>query len=356
MSVIIVVGGQYGSEGKGKVCAHLAETRDARVMVRCGGPNSGHTVMVGDQPIVLRQLPAGALTTDCRLLIPAGGCVLPSLLFREISENHVDLSRVGVDPNSAVIEDVHVKSEKDSDLADRIGSTLSGTGAAVAARVDRGSSVRLAKDIPELADFIANVAIEVRNARSAGETVIVEGTQGFGLSVYHSPFYPFATSRDTTASGFASEVGISPRYVDEVVMVIRAFPIRVGGNSGPLANEITWDDVTQEAGAPHSLQEYTSVTRKPRRVARFEAGIVRRAILANAPTTVALNHLDHVDWTIRREYEGGFDSPQALGFVEHVAEQIGKSIDLIGVGRHNYDLVVYSDIRDPLRFPAMSAR
>ena len=339
MAVIIVVGGQYGSEGKGKVCAYLAETRRARIMVRCGGPNSGHTVMVNDQPIVLRQLPAGALTTNCRLLIPSGGCVLPSLLFQEIRENNIDASRVGVDPNTVVMDDLHMITEKESDLAKRIGSTLSGTGAAVAARVNRSANVKLAKDCSELADFIVNVAEEVDKARSIDETVIIEGTQGFGLSVYHSPFYPFATSRDTTASGFASEVGISPLHIDEVVMVIRAFPIRVSGNSGPLANETTWGAVTQGAGAPVDIEEYTSVTKRLRRVGGFDAEIVRRALLANAPTAIVMNHLDYVDRTLCGKGDHDAITDRIHAFVARAEEDIGHTIDYLGTGQRTFDLV-----------------
>ena len=88
----------------------------------------------------------------------------------------------------------------------------------------------------------------MREHLEAGQRIIIEGTQGFGLSLLHSKYYPFVTSRDTTAAAFVSEAGLSPLDVDDIVLVLRAFPIRVGGNSGPLPNEIDWDTVTSESG------------------------------------------------------------------------------------------------------------
>ena len=102
MPCTIVVGGQYGSEGKGKVCAYLGKTEYASIMVRCGGPNSGHTVVDDVNAYVLKQLPAGAPHLNCRLLIPAGAYVLPELLFQEIELLGVDKSRVGIDQNCVV--------------------------------------------------------------------------------------------------------------------------------------------------------------------------------------------------------------------------------------------------------------
>src|SRR5206468_1357773 len=101
-----------------------------------------------------------------------------------------------------------------------------------------------------------------------------------------SPDYPFVTSRDTSAAGATAEAGLSPLDVDQVALVLRSFPIRVAGRSGPLPNEITWEKLTRESGHRGTLAEFTSVTGRLRRVARFDAEIVRRAIAVNAPTLV----------------------------------------------------------------------
>src|SRR5207245_164153 len=115
------------------------------------------------------------------------------------------------------------------------------------------------------------VSAAVNSALDEGKSVLIEGTQGFGLSLYHSGYYPYCTSRDTTAAGFLSEVGVSPRRVTEIVVVFRTFPIRVAGKqAGPLNEEITWEQGQKERGYPDSLEERTSVTNKDGRVARLE--------------------------------------------------------------------------------------
>src|SRR5205823_7250190 len=106
----------------------------------------------------------------------------------------------------------------------------------------------------------------------------------------------FVTSRDTTAAGFTSEVGLSPLDIKSVVMVIRTFPIRVGGTSGPFANEISWEEIRKISGAPQAIPEYTSVTKKLRRVARFDLDAVKLACKYNRPTGLAVMGLDRLDY------------------------------------------------------------
>jgi adenylosuccinate synthase len=341
---MIVVGGQYGSEGKGKVCAYLGETENASIMVRCGGPNSGHTVVDERQTYVLKQLPAGAPNLNCRLLIPAGAYIVPELLFQEIELLGVDKSRVGIDQNCVVVSQDMINNEQGSDLQEKIGSTLSGTGAAVNARVSRVSDRIIAKNMVSLKPFITDVAGEINSANKKGLVTIIEGTQGFGLSLYHSPHSPFATSRDTTAAGFASEAGISPLDIDEIVMVIRAFPIRVGGHSGPLVNETSWEAITKGADAPHFIEEFTSVTHRLRRIAEFDAEIVRRAMQINKPNRIVLNHVDYVNWKAH-----GITAPllvpdDVISFVNNIEDKIGYKVSLIGTGPRTKDFISSADI------------
>jgi adenylosuccinate synthase len=162
-----------------------------------------------------------------------------------------------------------------------------------------------------------------------GERVVVEGTQGFGLSVLHSHTYPFVTSRDTTASAALSEAGLSPLDVTEVALVLRAFPIRVGGHSGPLPSETSWADIRAAGCHDHDLTELTSVTRKPRRVGRFDPSIVREAIDANSPTVVVMNHVDHVD---HESCMSGDTTGRTRAFVRRAEAALGRSIDLVGTG------------------------
>ncbi len=330
MPVTVIIGGQYGSEGKGKVAHWLARERYASVAVRTGGPNAGHTVEdVPEHPVVLRQLPTAAFLPDVTCVLGPGSYIDPDLLLEEVSKTGLPADRLLIDPNATVITDDDKIRELNSPLRASIGSTQSGTGAAVMKRIERRTSTELAKNDVRLNQFIAPVASFLRSQLSSGKRIILEGTQGFGLSLLHSPTYPYVTSRDTTAAAFVSEVGLSPMDVGEVVMVLRAFPIRVSGNSGPLPNEITWEIVTEESGCPNPIVEYTSVTKTVRRVARFDSEIVLAAIAVNRPTQIVLNHLDYVDFSSRAEES---PSPRVLRFLERVEELIGVEVDYYGFG------------------------
>lgn len=333
MPVSVVVGGQYGSEGKGKVALQLArQDPNTTIVVRPGGTNSGHTgySKTGER-IILRQLPTAAIDGQARIVFPAGSYIDLELLRSEMDKVSLPASRVAIDPRAHVIRPEHVAWERASGLIDNISSTGSGTGAAVISRV-----ARYAKDHPlglpasdseALQPFLADTAGLMSAALEAGERVLIEGTQGFGLSVLHTDAWPKCTSRDTSAAGLVSEAGLSPRHVDRIILVLRCHPIRVAGDSGPLPGETSWEEIAREAGANSDLREFTSVTQLLRRVAHFDPGVVRRAIQANAPTHVVLNHLDYVDWSARYG-----PTSKAASFAAMVEVLIGQRIDYVGCG------------------------
>src|SRR5437762_8598615 len=129
MPVTVVVGGQYGSEGKGKVCAHLALTDAIDVMVRCGGPNSGHTVEMHGRRYELRQVPAGFANPATRLLLAPGALIDPRLFLDEVKLCQLDPARIGIDVNAGIIETSDGDVERSEDLRARLGSTGVGVGA-----------------------------------------------------------------------------------------------------------------------------------------------------------------------------------------------------------------------------------
>ncbi len=338
MGVWVVVGGQYGSEGKGKVAATIAIEERIDVCIRCGGPNSGHSVgLPSGGDLVLRQLPTGVLRPGSRLLIAAGAVVDLDVLRRELDMLGLGQDRVGVDRNCVVIEGRDRDTERAAGLRERLSSTLCGVGAAVARRVLRGPDVVLAGAAAErerwLRPFITGVAGEASAAASAGRSVLVEGTQGFGLSLYHTASYPHATSRDTTAAAFLSEAGIGPTLVTNVVLVLRTFPIRVAGaQAGPLEQEITWDQLRAESGAPGPLEETTTVTKMTRRVGRFEWPVVEAAACSNAPTEIAINGLDYLDYRNRGARRWEDLTPAARDFVARVERRLGAPVTRLGTG------------------------
>jgi len=232
---------------------------------------------------------------------------------------------------AVIITESHRLRERDAQLNASIGSTQTGTGAAVVDRVQRTPTLSFAKDVELLKPYLADSKEYLARTLVRGGRVVIEGTQGFGLSVLHGGHYPYATSRDTTAAGFLAEVGLSPLAVDDIVLVARAFPIRVPGNSGPLPKEIDWDIVTAESHSAGRLEEVTSVTKKVRRVARFDADIVKAAIQSNLPTRLVLNHADYFD----RRGSGGSISRVIEAQIASIEERIGRSVDLIGTsGTH----------------------
>lgn len=332
MSCTIVVGGQYGSEGKGKVVALLAAQRAAPWVVRCGGPNSGHTVEVDGREVPLRQIPAGVAHPQALLLISAGSVIDPELLTSEADSLRLSGDRIIVDPRAALVTAADQAAERQ--IVDLIGSTASGTGAALVRRILRDAGVNLAGDCAELRRRfrVESVAPLVHNHLAAGGDVIVEGTQGFGLSLLHGTHYPYVTARDTTASGFASEVGLSPRHVDQIVVVFRTFPIRVGGNSGPLKQEITWEDVKRISNAPYVMAEFTTVTKRLRRVAHFDLEMAKAACSYNKPTSLAVMGLDRLDFANTGVRSSSDLSVTARRFLKVLTQETGVPIEWVGTG------------------------
>ena len=337
MSLWVVVGGQYGGEGKGKISAFITQKQEVDICIRCGGPNSGHSFVAADGTTkLLRQLPTGYVRPETRLLIPAGGLIDLDVLKGEL--DYFGLwSRVGIDRNAMIIEDRDRSRELELKLRERLSSTLCGVGSAVARRTLRGVDVRLAsqaaKDVSWLEGLITNVSDEANSAVDSGKGVLVEGTQGFGLSLYHSESYPKATSRDTTAAAFLSEVGLSPRSVTQIVVVFRTFPIRVAGEqAGPMKDEITWDILQKESGYPYPIEEMTTVTKKTRRVARFDYDLAVAAAQVNRPTMVAVNGLDYLDFSIRRVKDCASLSRRPVEFLAKLSEVLNVPITYCGTG------------------------
>ena len=336
MPVSIVIGGQFGSEGKGKVAlAIVRRAREPVVAVRVGGPNSGHTAYdrAGTER-VLRQLPAACIDIDRNVdvALPAGFYIDIDVLFAEIERLNYPRHRIKVSARARIVTGEHRAWEREARLGDSIGSTGAGVGAAVMASVAREArnfplrSVA-AEDDPGLSEFIDDTSRYLRRRLEAKHRVVVEGTQGFGLSLLDGGYWPKATSRSTTAAAALAEAGLSPVDVDDVTMVIRSFPIRVAGDSGLLAGETTWEEVAARTGrGAEELREYTTVTGRLRRVGEFDPDLVRRALDANRPTRLVLNHLDYIG----AEQELGNERTVLRRFIRRVESSLGRKVDWFG--------------------------
>lgn len=325
--VDVLVGGEFGSEGKGQISAYLAP--EYQVLVRVGGPNAGHKVYEEPAVRTFHHLPSGSTRNATAQIVLGPGAVLrvPSLL-KEIATAEIDYRRIAIDPQAMLITDEDIEEEKR--LTAAIGSTGSGVGAATARKVLREIAARpvtLAKDAPELRPYLRETLDVLDRAYAAGHRVFLEGTQGTGLSLHHGP-YPHVTSRDTTVAGCLAEAGIAPGRVRRTIMVCRTYPIRVespkGKTSGPMSRELTWDEIAARSEIPLNElldAEKTSTTKKQRRIGEFDWALVRRAASLNAPTDVALSFVDYftiANRKARRFEQLSADTIRFIGELERV--------------------------------------
>lgn len=331
--VDVVIGGEYGSEGKGQIVSRIAKDYD--LLVRVGGPNAGHKVFASP-PYTHHQLPSGTLFSEARLLIGPGAVLNVPKLLKEIAECGVDGSRLVIDRGAMVIEPSDIAAEQR--LVDGIGSTGSGTGAATARRImGRSEPTRLAGDVPELLPFIGDSFAVLEEMYFSGKRILLEGTQGTGLSLYHGT-YPYVTSRDTTAMGCLAEAGIPPKWIRRVLIVCRTYPIRVqsppGGTSGPLRT-ISWSEISRRSGIPVSelrASERTSTTHRRRRVGEFDWALLRRASLLNGATDIALTFTDYISVENRKANRFDQLSPETIRFIDEVERVAGVPVTMVATG------------------------
>lgn len=191
MGISIVVGGQFGSEGKGKAAYWFARELHASSVVRVGGPNSGHTVIDGDgKPVIFQVLPTAAIDREVNCVFPAGSYINVQLLFREMQMSGISLEKIKINPNVAVITDEQRAMEKIEDLPDRIGSTGSGIGAAVSMRAMRDASFVRVCDVEELWPYLCDTTGFLRQELDQGDNVLIEGIQGLAFPTCTPPTIP----------------------------------------------------------------------------------------------------------------------------------------------------------------------
>ncbi len=335
--VDVLVGGQYGSEGKGNIADFLSP--DYNVLMRVGGPNAGHKVFE-EPPFTHISLPCGTRREENGqyLLIGPGAVINPKILIEEIRNCKVEPRRLILDEQSLLILEEDLKWEKEY-LEQEIGSTAQGVGKATARRVTNrfrdSRKCKLAKDLSqefsELKQYVGSTAERLEMAYARGERILLEGTQGTGLSLFHGD-YPSVTSRDTTVSGCLSEAGIGPRRVNRIVLVCRTYPIRVGGNSGGFSKEITWKDVAERSGIPIKefvKNEVGSRSGIKRRVGEFDWKQLRRACHLNTPTDVALTFVDYLDIKNRKAIRFDQLTTETIKFVDEIEVVAGVPCSLI---------------------------
>lgn len=319
--VDVVVGGQYGSEAKGHVTAQLvtqaSKERDSTECaeydievwnIRVAGPNAGHTAYDSEgHKFAFRSLPIGTvIDSKTKLYIAPGSEIDLPVLYAEIQEaeaaGHPVRGRLYMSRQATLLEENHKAAEQSANLISKVGSTGKGIGAARADRIMRVASLvtDAFTDGPD-GDLLSqpwtwaepeDLYATDDHAHTQNQHVIIEGTQGYGLSLRASGHYPQTTSSDCRSVDFLAMAGIDPTRDNVTIqnwVVCRVYPIRVAGNSGPMKGETTWDELGLEA-------EKTTVTQKIRRVGTWDQELVAAAVQANGGhnANVVITMLDQI--------------------------------------------------------------
>ena len=329
MTSTVVIGGFFGDECKGKIISYLALHDKPSIVVRGGaGPNAGHTIKDGDKIYKVRMLPSGFLNKDAKVMVGPGVVVNPSVLLKEINDFDVE-GRAFLDYNCGIIEESHKEADSQGRLKEKIGSTGSGTGPANAERAMR--TLKMAKEIDELESYLTDVPLEVNSALDRNENVLIEGTQGTHLSLWHGT-YPFVTTKDVTASGICADVGIGPKKVDDVIVVFKAYLTRVG--TGPMPGELSAEETSAKG-----WEEFGTVTGRLRRAAEFDFGLAKRAIMLSSANQISITKLD-----VRFPNCAGITSydeleEDAKSFIKKIEKELGVKVTLIGTGPSVNDVI-----------------
>lgn len=343
--VDVLVGGEFGSEGKGQVAAYLSREYD--LLIRVGGPNAGHKVYEEPDPYTFHILPSGSRASTAQLVLGPGTVIHIPTLLKEIAECDISADRLSIDPQAMLISEDDRKNE--AALVKAIGSTGQGVGYATARRIlHRGvNPVALARDASELRPFIRETWRVIEERCRDQSRILLEGTQGTGLSLYHG-FYPHVTSRDTTVAGCLAEAGLSPSRVRKVIMVCRTYPIRVqdpdadGKTSGPMSQEISLTEIARRSGlslAELQKTERTSTTNRARRICEFDWTLLKKAAFLNAPTDIALTFVDYLHKDNRNARRFEQLTLETLRFIQEVERISEAPVSLISTRFHSRSII-----------------
>lgn len=336
--VDVLVGLQFGSEGKGKVVSCIADYYKGSV--RVGAPNAGHSIEFQGNIYKMQTIPCAWTNPNCKLYIGAGGMINLDILRRELLKIPLIVGdRLMIDINTTIVTHEDAEQEISDKLYESIGSTTEGIGEAQSKKVLRRSDKHIAMNIASLQQYLGSVSKELNDMIDRGEQILIEGTQGFGLSLNHG-YYPYVTSRDVIASSMLSDCGLAPSVVNNVIGVMRTYPIRVHGNSGPMgAEELTWQDVANESGY-NTLEERTTVTNRVRRVSRINWDMLQAAVRANRCNSLVITFMDYIDHNDRGCNHFELLSQKGRNFVYEVERRLQVPVKMLSTGPNVKDTIV----------------
>ena len=375
--VTVVLDSQAGSCGKGKFIGYLALNDNVDVAIDNFMSNAGHTFVMGDNKYMTQQLPTSLVNPNTSLVIAPEAAITPAILFHEILKysDIIGDRKIIINPRAVVIKQKH--RDMEAEIL-RSGSTFKGCGSARADKVMRQAELfgeywahnEYTSDeeiietfTPDQIEFVRNHIVVmdtmeyINDAIDNKHNVLVEGSQGCDLDINYGLPYPNTTSRQCHAGQLVADCGISPKLVDEIIMIMRPYPIRISNltnlknecgesiivSSGDYdgAEEISWDIVKERCGAPDDVEfgEMTTVTKKTRRVFEMNWNRLKYVTKLNRPTMIALNFAQYIDWGAYKCKSYAELPQKVLDFIAQVEDVTGVPVKLIGTGADNEDII-----------------
>lgn len=369
----VVTDGAFGSCAKGATASYLAWKHRPGIISTTNQANAGHSAVNHDGELyIAKALPSPAILRkwygyqgyNPEIVVGASAAFNIDQLLKE-AETCETGDKLWIHPRAGVITAEHKAREEGAGGTKHIGSTMQGCGAFLSDKIMRGKNVKLARDYPELKRYLRipdakegksydsdfdPMSLKLMDLMDAGMTMLHEGAQGYSLDIHQGLSYPHCTSRQTTAVQNLADMGLPVRYMGEVYLVIRPYPIRVGnviedgkvvGYSGdcyPDQEEITWEQVAASAGMPKEeaelllTRELTTVTKRLRRVYTYSVRQIREAARVNGATRIAANFVNYVDWECRDTNDRNRITKKVKEFIDKVENDTQIPVTLIGTG------------------------
>lgn len=302
----VVIGGMWGSEAKGAIAAYLVEKEAIDIAVRTGATNAGHTAYFNGTPAVMQQLPVGFVRPDTQLVLGAGSLIDVDILSREVALvsklTGTDVRRrLMIDYRAYIHRGAHHDRAVSANRHHLMGATGKGCSEALIDRIRlRGlDNWTVGANADLFAGYdVCDTEMYLNSAWDEGAKIQLEGTQGQLLDLYLGP-YPYTTHKQTGPAQWMLEAGLSPALPTDIVMVLRTYPIRVAGNSGPMPQEISWPILAREINAKRAAGGMSPIVAESA-IRAFEEA-VKTAIHAFGPvgTPVGSTGLDQHEWRDR---------------------------------------------------------
>ena len=334
MKADVIVDLQFGSTAKGRVASMMAKTGRYDMSMRVQSIQAGHTIFHEGKKYTMRTVPCAWVNPSMKLILGPGCFIEKELLLHEIdmieSNGYKVRDRIFLDYRANYI--IPADHEAEQGMSAKMGSTGEGAGSSLIRKMWRISEpTRVLDDL--WAEENGLQVVDSTAMMDGPNRVLVEGCQGTLLSIHTTPYYPYCTSRECTASGILSEAGIAPADVGEVLGVMRTYPIRVGGNSGPTGGyELTWEEISARSGDLSLIPEKTTVTKRQRRIFEFSDADFKLAMRLNRPGKIFLNFINYINFDDYGKKSWDELSDKSKRWVEKLEAKHGTQIDWMSTG------------------------